>query len=264
MRGCVFLRAPLVPRLFRPRCAVWVCVLSPGLGCAPPFLVGLSGCDLVFFFFCVSCFGFVVSVAGCPCPRPCGPCPPIPFLSGWVAGSFFFSRGVCLRVLRVPFFRGPPFLAWCCRFWPGGPPVPLWGSCLRCLLSGGFGRLLWCFAGGLVAVGRFLAPPPPPLFFFGGGWSACSSLCLPWAGACTGPLSVWSSGLPLADAFCLAASRPHGSAGLCTRWARRPFLPDQVLALPAGRLRQAASCGSGLGGLGCPCPFFSAVPVLTF
>ena len=158
--------ASLVPRLSWLGRAVWACVLGPGLGCAPPFLVGLSGCafPLFFFFFC---FGFVVSVVGCPCPGPCGPCPPIPSLSGWVDGSFFFFFcGVCLRVVGVPFPGGPLFLAWCCRFWLGGPPVPLWGSCLRCLLGGGFGRLLWCWRAVLVAVGRSLAPPPPLLFFF--------------------------------------------------------------------------------------------------
>ena len=36
------------------------------------------------------------------------------------------------------------------------------------------------------------------------------------------------------------------------------------MALPAGRLRRAAACGSGLGVWGCPCPFSSAVPVSTF
>ena len=44
--------------------------------------------------------------------------------------------------------------------------------------------------------------------------------------------------------------RPHGSGGLCTRWAGLPFLPGLVLALPAGRLRHAASCCPGLGKLG--------------
>ena len=161
-------RALLFPCFSWPGCAVWACVLGPGLGCAPPFLVGLSGCEL---FFCISCFGFVAFVAGCPCPGPCGPCPPIPFLSGWVAGSFFFFQpGVCLRFLGVPLFGGPLFLAWCCRFLLGGPPVPLWGSCLWCLLGERFGRLLWCWQAGwwLWAV---LSPLPPlrPLVFFSGG-----------------------------------------------------------------------------------------------
>ena len=112
----------------------------------------------------------------------------------------------------------------------------------------------------------YLHPPPPPpsVLYFSGGGPACSSLCLSLAGARTSRHSVWSSRLLLAVAFCLAVFRPHGSAGLCTRWARRPFLPGQVLALLAGWLRQAAACGSGLGGRGCSCPFSSAVPVLTF
>ena len=70
---------------------------------------------------------------------------------------------------------------WCCRFWVGGPHVPLWGSCLRCLLGGGLaacggvgGRFGGC---GLFSC---LFPLPPP-FFLGGGGLACSSLCLPWA-----------------------------------------------------------------------------------
>ena len=56
-------------------------------------------CRGVFFALFSSYFGFVISVAGCPCPGPCGPCPPLPFLSGWAAGSFFFFFfGVCLHV----------------------------------------------------------------------------------------------------------------------------------------------------------------------
>ena len=65
---------------------------------------------------------------------------------------------------------------------------------------------------------------PSPLFSFGGG-SACSSLCLPWAGARFGRDLVWSTGLLLALALCSALPRPHGPAGFCTRLARRPFLP---------------------------------------
>ena len=182
------------------------------------------GCRGVFFalFF----FGFVVLVAECPCPGPCGPCPPIPFLLGWAAGSFFFFFSWCVSAcFGVPFPGGPLFLAWCCRFWLGGPPVPLWGSCLRCLLGGGFGRLLRCWRAVWWLWAVFALPPPPPPVFFLGGGPPCSSLCLPWAGAGTGPHSVWSSGLPLAVAFCLAVFRPHGSGRLCTRWARRFFLP---------------------------------------
>ena len=129
------------------------------------------------FFLGVSWFGFVVSVAGCLCTGPSGPFPPIPFLSGWAAGSFFFPAWCVSACFGVPFPGGPLFLAWCCRFWLGGPPVPLWGSYLRCFLGGGFGRLLWCWR----AVWWLWAvlSPPPPSFFLGGG---CLFLPLPFLG----------------------------------------------------------------------------------
>ena len=218
------------------------------------------GCRGVFFFFffCALVFSFLFFFFS----GLCGPCPSIPFLSGWAGGSLFF-----FFFFRVPFPRGPLLLAWCCPFWVGGPPVPLWGSFFffRCLLGGG---LAACGGSG----GRFggcglfscLFPLPPPFFFFLGGGLACSSLCLPWAGARTGLHSVLSPGLLSSVAFCVATFRPHGSGGLCTRWARRPFLLGYVLALPAGRLRQAAACGFGLGGWGCSCPYPSAVPAVIF
>ena len=89
-----FVRVSLVSRRFRFRCAVWACMLGPGLGCAPPFLAGLSGCVVCVLF-------FLVSVAGCPCPRPCGLSPyPLSFgLGCWL----FFFRCVCLHV-SVPLF----------------------------------------------------------------------------------------------------------------------------------------------------------------
>ena len=211
--GCV--GAPLAPRRFRFWRAVWACVLGPGLGCPQPFLAWLSGCVFCAFFFCwVSLSRTLWSLS--PHPLSFG-------LGCWV--FFFFLRRVCLLVSVSLFPGGPLFLAWCCRFSLGGPPVPLTGSCLRCLLVGGLaasGGVCGRFGG----CGLFSRPPPSPLccFFFGGG-PACSSLCLPWAGARTGPHSVLSSGLLLSVAFCLAVFRPHGSAGLCTPWARRPFLP---------------------------------------
>ena len=137
------------------------------------------GCRGVFFALFSFFFGFVVSVAGCPCPGPCGPCPPIPFLSGWAAGSFFFL-GCVSACFAVPFPGGPLFLAWCCRFWLGGPPVPLWGSCLRCLLGGGSGRLLWCWRAIWWLWAVFAPPPPPPPVFFWAG--ACLFLPLPSLG----------------------------------------------------------------------------------
>ena len=220
---CVVLCALCWPPPFPvPLCvlgACVLCVLGPGLGFAPPFLAGLSGCVFCAFLFL---FGFVLSVAGCLCTGPCGPCPPIPFLSGWAAGSFFF---VCLHVsvflfqlgrcswLRVAgfgwvfplcLFRGPVFGA----FWVGGLAA-----------SGGVG-------GRFGGCGLFSRPPPSPLCFcFGGG--GCLFLPLPFLGwrKHWAAFSVVFHGLPLAVAFCLAVFGPHGSGGLCTRWARRPFLP---------------------------------------
>ena len=98
---------------------------------------------------------------------------PLPFGLGWWLSFFFF--------FRVPFPRGPLLLAWCCRFRVGGAPVPLWGSCLRCLLGGGLaacggvgGRFGGC---GLFSC---LFPLPPPFFLGGGG--ACLFLPLPSLG----------------------------------------------------------------------------------
>ena len=74
------------------------------------------------------------------------PLVPHPLSFGLGCWPFFLFFSWCVSAyFGVPFPGGPLFLAWCCRFWLGGPPVPLWGSCLRCLLGVGFGRLLWCW-----------------------------------------------------------------------------------------------------------------------
>ena len=130
-----------------------------------PSWLGCPGVFFALFFFC-----FVVSVAGCPCPGPCGPCPPIPFLSGWAAGSFFFFV-VCVCMFQcyfswwaaVPGLVLPVLAGWSPRASLGVPSsVPSeWGVWPPLVV----------LAGGLVAVGCFSAPPPSPLFFFsrGGG-----------------------------------------------------------------------------------------------
>ena len=207
LMGRVWFRGrPACPPPFPvPACGVGVCA-GPGSRLCPALLGWVVGVCFLRFFFSVP--GLVV------------PVPPSPFFRAGLVALFFFSA-----CFGVPFPGGPLFLAWCCRFWVGGPPVPLWGSCLRCLLGGGVWPPLVVLAGGLAAVGCFRAFSPSPLLFFLGGGLACSSLCLPWAGARTGLHSVLSSGLLFSVAFCLAAFRPHGSGGLCTRWARRPFLP---------------------------------------
>ena len=73
---CGFVGAPLAPRRFRFRRAVWACVLGPGLACAQSVLAGLSG-SVFFFFFSLWFFLFFFFSSGL-----CGPCPSIPFLLG--------------------------------------------------------------------------------------------------------------------------------------------------------------------------------------
>ena len=177
---CVCARAPLVPRLSWLGCAVGVCVLGPGLSCAAPFLVALLGC--VFFGGGVSCFGFVVSVAGRPGPRFCGPCLPTPSLPGWVAGSFnfffswcvsarfgcHFSRSAAAPGLVLPFLAGR------------SPCAPFRGFVFGALLVGGFAASCgvgWRF-GGFWPFSR----SPAPVFFCGG---VCLFLPLPPLGWCT-------------------------------------------------------------------------------
>ena len=154
------------PQFPVPACGVGVCV-GPGSRLCPALLGWVVGVCFLRF-----CFFFLFFLSGL-----CGPCPSIPFLSGWAGGSpfFFFSR------FGVPLPRGPLLLAWCCRFWVGGPPVPLWGSCLRCHLGGGVWPPVVVLAGGLAAVGCFRAFSPSPSSFFGGG-GACLFLPLPSLG----------------------------------------------------------------------------------
>ena len=161
--------APLVTRLSWLGCGVWACVLGPGLSCAPPFLVGLSGCVFCAFFLGVSWFGFVVSVAGCPCPGPCGPCPLIPFLSGWAAGSFFFPSVVCVCMFWCPFSRWAAVPGLVLPVLAGWSPCASLGVLSSVPSEWGVWPPLVVLAGGLVAVGSFLARPPPPLSFFLGG-----------------------------------------------------------------------------------------------
>ena len=255
---CGFVGALLAPRRFRFLRAVWACVLGLGLGCAQPFLAGLSWC--VFCAFVFSFFLFFFFFSGL-----CGPCPSIPFLLGRAGGPplfFFFPVSVSLFPVGRCYWLGVAGFGWVV-------PLCLCGGPVFGAFWGGVWPPVVVLAGGLAAVGCFRAFSPSPLpffsfFFLWGGGLACSSLCLPWTGARTGLHSVLSSGLLSSVAFCVAAFRPHGSGGLCTRWARRPFLSGLVLALPAGRLRQAGACGFGLGGWGCSCPFPSAVPAVFF
>ena len=144
------------------------------------------GCRGVFFFFLR--FGFFFSFFFFFSGR-CGPCPSIPFLSGWAGGSLFFF--FFFFFFRVPFPRGPLLLAWCCRFWVGGSPVPLRGSppfffFFFFFPGGGAWPPVVVLAGGWAAVGCFRAFSPSPLlfffFFFFPGGGACLFLPLPSLG----------------------------------------------------------------------------------
>ena len=162
-----------------PPAAVWACVLGPGLGCAPPFLAGLSGC--VFFFFCF----FFFPVAWCPRPGPSGLSPRL--LSFWL-GCWLFFFFVCL--FRCPFSRWAAVPGLVLPVFAGWSPCACLGV-LSSVPSGGGGWPPFVFlAGGLVAVGSFRAAPlsPPPFFFFfflggggagGGGGLAVSPFAFP-------------------------------------------------------------------------------------
>ena len=173
--------------------------------CPPPFPVPVCGvgarvsavprpswlgCWVVFFalFFFFRLLGVLVPGLVVSPPSPF-------FRAGLLAFFSFFSA-----CFGVPFSGGPLSLAWCCRSWLGGPPVPVWGSCLRCPLGGGFGPLLCCWWAVWWLWAVFARPPPPPFFFFGGGGGlpGCSSRCLPSAGGCSvaGVWCGWSLATP--------------------------------------------------------------------
>ena len=173
------MRVSLACRRFRFRCAVWACVLGRGLGCAPPFLAGLSGCVFCAFFFFLALWcrwpGDVVCVCMFRCPYSRWAAVPglvLPVLAGW---SPCASLGV---LSSVPSRCG------------ASPPFVL-------------------LAGGLVAVGCFRAAPPP-FFFAGGGGGCLFLLCLPWAGARTvaGVWCGWSLATPGGGSCVLLPATP--------------------------------------------------------
>ena len=203
---CGFVGAPLAPRRFRFRRAVWACVPGPGLACAQSVLAGLSGCVFFFllwfflFFFFFFFLGFVV------------PVPPSPFFrAGLVALFFFFfffffflSLFPVVRcywlgvagfgwVVRLCLCGGPPFFFFFFFFWGGGLAA-----------CGGVGG--WLGGCGLFSC---LFPFPPPFFFFlAGGLPvppsafpglahalACIQCCLP--GCCFQLRSVWPCSGPM-------------------------------------------------------------------
>ena len=172
---CGFVGAPLAPRRFRFRRAVWACVPGPGLACAQSVLAGLLGC--VFFFFLLWFFlffffffflGFVV------------PVPPSPFFRAGLVALFFFFFLSLFLVVRC-YWLGVAGFGWVVRLCLCGGP-PFFFFFFFFFRGGGPGRLWWCWR----VVGRLWAvfvpfPPSPLLFFFLGG-GPCLFLPLPSLG----------------------------------------------------------------------------------
>ena len=213
------------------------------------------GCRAVFF----ALFFFFFRLLGVPVPGLVVSLP-VSFLSGWAAGFFFFFLSACFG---APFPAGPLFLAWCRRFWLGGPPVPVWGSCLRCPLGGGFGPLLCCWRrfGGC---GLFSRAHPPPPFFWGGGGGG--GLAVPPFAFPRLALALWLvcgvvGPSPLLAEVPVCYSPPLLAGFRCRWWWAAPATPGW--GLPA-----AVVCGGGVlvglwlvcGVVG-PSPLLAEVPV---
>ena len=172
---CGFVGAPLAPRRFRFRRAVWACVLGPGLACAQSVLAGLSGC--VFFFFCALVFSFFFFFFWALWSLSLHP---LSFGLGWsLSFFFFFFSSVSLFPVVRCYWLGVAGFGWVVPLCLcGGPPLFFFF-----FFSGGGGLAACGAVGGLLGgCGLFscLFPFPPPFFFFLGG--ACLFLPLPSLG----------------------------------------------------------------------------------
>ena len=169
---CGFVGAPLAPRRFRFRRAVWACVLGPGLACAQPVLAGVSG--FVFFFFCALVFSFLFFFPGFVVPFP-----PSPFFRAGLVALFFFFFSVSLfPVVRCYWLRVAGF-GWVVPLCLCGGPFFFF---FFFAFGGGARPPVVVLAGGLAAVGCFRAFSPSPLLFFFRGGGACLFLPLPSLG----------------------------------------------------------------------------------
>ena len=134
------------------------------------------GCRGVFFFFLR--FGFFFSFLSFFSSGLCGPCPSVPFPSGWAGGSLFFF-----------FFFPCPFSPWSAVTGLVLPVLGGWSPCASVgvlfffvAFWGGVWPLVVVLAGGLAAVNCFRAFSPSPLLFFFLGGGACLFLPLPSLG----------------------------------------------------------------------------------
>ena len=217
-------RSACPPPFLVPVCGVGVRA-GPGSRVCPVLLGWVVGVCFLRFFFSLCGVGCWVSLSG----GLWSPVPPSHFFRAGLLALFFF-RGVCLHVSVSLFPVG------CCS-WLGvagfGWVVPL------CLFGGPVFGAFW--VGGLAAscgVGRrfggcglFSRPPPSSLCFFSRG-GACLFLPLPSLGWRT-HWPAFSVVFRAAVGSCVLFGRvqAHGPGGLCTRWARRPFLPGVRLWL---------------------------------
>ena len=236
---CVRACAPLAPRPpWGAACGAGLCGCCLGWGLPPPplpfgfFLGGASRCPWVLWSRSPHSLSFGLRVC---------------------VFFVFFFRVVCVRVFWVsllPVGRrsriGVAGFGW---------------VVLRCSFGWGVWLRLVVWVGGFVAAG--LSRAPPPVFFFRGG-SACSSLCPPWAGARTGWCQCGLRGC----FWCLSFSRPCpgpvGRVGYVHVELGVPSCGVRFFLCRLGGCARRLPEALGLKGWGFPCPFPSAVPVLTF
>ena len=159
-----------------PARGVGVCA-GPGSRLCPALLGWVVG---VCFFFALwfFLFFFFFFFSGL-----CGPCPSIPFLTGWAGGSLFFFLfffSVSLFPVVRCYWLGVASFGWVVPLCLCGGPF----SFFSLPSGGGLGRLWWSWRAVWRLWAVFVPFPLPPLFFsfFGGGGGACLFLPLPSLG----------------------------------------------------------------------------------
>ena len=150
LMGRVWFRYACLPPFPVPVCGVGVRG-GPGSRLCPALLGWVVGVCFLRFFFWLCGVGCWVSLSLALWSVPLSPL----FRAGLLA--FFFSWCVS-ACFGAPFPGWALFLAWCCRFWLGGPPMPLWRRPEQPLR-----RLKKCFSRGEVdgKTGICLTAHPP-------------------------------------------------------------------------------------------------------
>ena len=169
-----FCGRPACPPPFpAPARGVGVCA-GPGSRLCPALLGWVVG--VCFFFFALWFFLFLFFFFS----GLCGPCPSIPFLSGWAGASlFFFFFSVSLFSAVRCYWLGVAGFGWVVPLCLCGGPFFFF---FRCPLWEGLGRLWWCSRAVWRVWAVFVPFPLPPSFFFWGGGGACLFLPLPSLG----------------------------------------------------------------------------------